>query len=245
MIAVNELIQNAFSGIGMVGVGESADDDYPKVAENELNVLVSTLNSEGYISLAQKEIDMPPAYKYYFRKLVEGEELPRDTVDMEPPEKIDALARAIGQRWLPIPSMDPVQMSVKIPTSLPTGWTYYRELEEGPDAKPREVGVVKLNGNPMHNIRFWISSKLPRYQLDGFVYLSDLYNSMLLAGLKWRLACYFELSDQKKQDCLNEFKDAKSLIKRNTVTQRMIRSGAVGDGYDDAYWDGRAGSYWG
>ena len=68
---------------------------------------------------------------------------------------------------------------------------------------------------------------------------------MLLAGLKWRLACYFELSDQKKLECSNEFKDAKSLIKRNTVTQRMIRSGAIGEGYDDAYWDGRAGSYWG
>ena len=244
MIACNELVQQAYEGIGMAGIGESADEDMPKVGERELNALISTLNSQGYLSLAQKEMDVGPTTRVYFKKLEEGEAQSPDTIDMEPPEKVEAVCRKIGVRWLPLAPMDPVQMSMKNPASLPTAFTYYRELEEGP-TQPREVGVVKLNGRPLHELRLFVNAKLPKYTLADRIYLSDLYNELLLSGLKYRLACFYELSEQKKADCNTDFTTAKRLIKRNTITQRMIVNTPLAGGYDDAYYDAMAGSYWG
>lgn len=244
MIAVNELVQQAYTGIGMAGLGESADEDMPKVGELELNSLISTLNSEGFISLTQKEIDVGPTTHVYFRKLEEGEEQSPDTIDMEAPEKVEAVCRKLGARWLPLAPMDPVQMAMKNPASLPTGFKYGREMEQGP-TEPREVGIVKLNGRPLSELRLFINAKLPRYTLADRIYLSDLYNELLLSGLKYRLACFYELSEQKKADCLRDYSAARKLIKRNTASQRMMVNTPLAGGYDDAYYDAMAGAYWG
>ena len=46
MIAVNELVQQAYEAINMTGLGESTDGTMALVGCQELNRLISTLNSK-------------------------------------------------------------------------------------------------------------------------------------------------------------------------------------------------------
>lgn len=244
MIAVNELIQDAYKALVLTGLGESTDGDMSTVGENELNRLISTLNSQGFLALAQKFHDLPSCNRVVFKKLQPGETAAPDTVDMEPPEKVEAVARKIGDRFAPLASCDLVQISARNRMSLSTSWNYSREFEQvqvdGQDIE-REVGLVRFDGRNPYGVRVFFNSKLPRYTQYDNIYLSDLYNELLFTGLKYRLACFYELSDSKKADCESEFRAAKRLIKRNNVTQRMLQCGSVEGGYDDSFWNGMGG----
>lgn len=242
MISVNELIQDAYKALVLTGLGESTDGDMSAVGENELNRLISTLNSQGFLALAQKFHDLPSCNRVVFKKLEPGETATPDTVDMEPPEKVESVARKIGDRFAPLASCDLVQISARNRMSLSTSWNYSREFEpvEGTD-KYREVGVIRFDGRNPYGVRVFYNSKLPTYTQYDNIYLSDLYNELLFTGLKYRLACYYDLSDAKKADCENEFRAAKRLIKRNNVTQRMLQAGTVEGGYDDNFWNGMGG----
>ena len=72
-------------------------------------------------------------------------------------------------------------------------------------------------------------------ELDSVIYLSDLYNNMLLQGLCYNLCIYYKLADYK--DAFEtEFEKAKAAIKRSNVTARMLQrnSARFGD-YRDIY----------
>ena len=215
MIAVNELIQKAYQAIGMTGLGEAAgdyaEDNMPIVACDELNRLISKLNNEGYLAMAQKWVDAPCAKTIYFRKLVQGEEKP-NTVDMEPPQKIESVARQIGNRFILLKNSNVIQQATRNPYSVAMTWSYNTETElyTYSDAQ-RLVGVLSLDGDPHGNVRIWYNSALPTYKLDDKIYLSDLYNELLLSGLCYRLACYFELSEQKKADCASDLSSVPTL----------------------------------
>lgn len=245
MIAVNELIQKAYQAIGMTGLGEAAgdyaEDNMPIVACDELNRLIAKLNNEGYLAMAQKWVDAPCAKTIYFRKLVQGEEKP-NTVDMEPPQKIESVARQIGNRFILLKNSNVIQQATRNPYSVAMTWSYNTETElyTYSDAQ-RLVGVLSLDGDPHGNVRIWYNSALPTYKLDDKIYLSDLYNELLLSGLCYRLACYFELSEQKKADCASDFLAAKTLIKRTNATQRMQECATVGTDWRDGYYNGLNG----
>ena len=243
MLAVNELIQDAYESINMTGLGESTDGDMAVVGVKELNRAIAKLNSEGYISMSQKWVDAPCARTIYFRKLLDGE-FASDTIDMEPPESIDAVARKIGNRFLPLNNGNHVQMSVINPTATASTWTYDVENETDPhDHMPgnRLVGVLTLDGNPRNDVRVWYSSKLPKYELDGVIYLSDLYNELLMSALCVRLANFYELSPEKKANLESDLLAAKTLIKRKTATQRMLQCGQLVGDYRDTYNNGLYG----
>ena len=61
MIAVNELIDQAYTEVGMTGVGETTIGDLQKVGVNQLNRLITQLNGQGYLSMAQQWADAPAA----------------------------------------------------------------------------------------------------------------------------------------------------------------------------------------
>lgn len=248
MIAVNELVQEAYESLQLTGIEESTEGSMAKVGCRELNRLIADLNSEGFISMAQKWVDMPAGSSVVFKKLYAGEVPAANVVDMEPPEKVEAVARKFGMTYLRLAPCDSVQMAERNPLSIATSWCYDREFEELPPGAAipdgstvREVGTVRLDGRSVYSIRVWYNSKLPRYELDGKVYLSDLYNNLLFYGLKYSLACFYDLTDAKKEECLVDFADAKRLIKRNNVTQRMLQNGGLGGSYNDSYYDGMAG----
>lgn len=250
MIAVNELVQQAYEAINMTGLGESTDGTMALVGCQELNRLISTLNSKGFLAHMQKYIDVPSARKIIFRKLKEGEEAQPHSIDMEPPEKIEGVARRIGDRYLPLHPKDAIQMSYKNPNTIPTSWTYGRDFEPMPeqfatlDEMQREIGVLEIDGKMVQPIRIWYNSKMPTYTLDDRIYLSDLYNELLFSGLKYRLACFYELADSKKQDCYTDFVAAQKLIKRNNITQRMLQNGQICGSYEDAYLNGYCPTQW-
>lgn len=249
MIAVNQLIQRAYEAINMAGLGESvgdySDDNLPVVGVNELNRLITQLNNEGYLAMTQKWVDGPNASTIYFRKLQEGE-VAENTIDMEPPQKIESVARRVGDRYIVLNNNNLVQMAWKNPYSTAMTWTYGTELETTPDdhvPNNRVVGILRLDGAPRNSVRIWYNSQIPTYKLDETIYLSDLYNEVLMAGLCVRLANFFELSEEKKKELNADFLAAKTMIKRNNATQRMLQNTRLGTDWRDPYFNGYNGSW--
>ena len=239
MIAVNDLIHNAYESINMVGLGESADGDLDKVGIKELNRLISTLNSQGFLAMSQKWVDVPRTNKIYFRKLEAGEILP-DTVNMVPPAKVEAVARKMGMRYVPLGPSNHMRMAQKNPYTMATAWTWDIEIENGP-TQPRNVGIITLDGDPHGDVRIWYNGQIPKYELDQVIYLPDIYNELLMSGLCVFLANFHELSDAKKAELNTAFTTAKNLIKVPTAQQRMSEGGCISGGYNDPYYNGMAG----
>lgn len=240
MYAVNDLIHDAYEAINMVGLGESADGDMDKVGVKQLNRLISFLNSHGFLTMSQKSVDAPRANKIYFRKLEQGETA-EHSIDMVPPVKIEAVARKLGMRFLPLLPSNHVHMAMKNPCSMATAWTYDIEIEEGP-TQPRNVGILTLDGDPHNEVRIWYNGQIPKYELDQVIYLPDIYNELLFTGLCVFLAEFYELSPEKKADLNTNFTSAKNLIKVPTAQQRMSTGGIVMGSYNDAYSNGLAGN---
>lgn len=244
MIAVNDLIQEVYESLNMVGLGEAADADQSVVGCKELNRLIADLNQQGFLAMTQHWVDANPANTIVFKKLREGEEAPENVVNMEPPEKIEGIARAVGNRFVPLFPCDLQQMAQRSPVQIPTSWYYGREFEtvsEELGETTREVGIVRLDGWSRSKLRVWYNSQMPKYTLDDTVYLSDIYNNLLFSGLKLRLAQFYELSDSKKNDAYTEHLAAQRMIKRNNITQRMMQCGPVAGSYQDSYNNGMAG----
>lgn len=247
MIAVNKLIDDAFSALNITGMGQATKGNYAKIGEFELNNLIANLNAQGYISLSQKFVDVPMKKETIFKKLQTGETAPANVIDMEPPEKIESVARQSGERFIALHSMDLQQVFSATRQSLPTSWNYAREYEavtiDGVETQ-REVGILRLDGCGTQNVRVFINSKLPTYTLADKIYLPDLYNSMLFSGLKFALAKRMNLDSEKKAECEAEFTAASTLIKRGTITQRMLRSNRLERGYNDNYYNSMSPAEW-
>lgn len=236
MIAVNKLIQMAYESLTMTGLGEAVDGNMAVSACNELNRLISQLNGEGFLAMAQKTVECPPCRVIKFKKLGEGETAEPGTVDMEPPQLVDGVARRLGNRLVPLQNGNLFQMSMVPPEVTATQWTYDTDTEPYGDGE-RLVGILTLDGNPRDKVVVFYNSVLRTYSLDDTIYLSDLYNELLLAGLCWRLANFHNLSDQKKAETETDLKTAKNLIKRANISQRMLTMGTVTGDWRSAYND--------
>lgn len=248
MIAVNDLIQQCYQALNITGLDESTEGDASLVAKQELNYLISTLNSQGFLSLTQKSVEVGPNKIYFFKKLAEGEEAGNNVIDMDPPEKIAGVMRRIGVRFVPLHPMDIQQIMTRNRASLPTSWNYSRDIEtyetEFGEESKREVGILELDGTPHDKIKIFYNAPLPNYELEDTIYLPALYNELLFTGLKCRLAKRANLNTEKKAECETDFTAAKTLIKRSAITQRMIREEPTGGSYRDNYFNGYAPTGW-
>lgn len=247
MIQVNKLIQTCNEMIGVVSQEESLAQGLPEVSCEQLNLLISELNSQGYLSLTQNYLDFGNHRTVYFKQIAEGEECPPDTIDMVPPEKVDGVSRKIGVRWCPLKSIDLQQLMQKNRMTLATSWNYGRKYEPipgDPDGNMRPVGILTLDGQCMYGMRIFVSDKLPTYTLDDTVYLPDLYNNMIIQGLCSRLCTWHHLPDDTQNRYDTAFAAAKRLIKRDNITQRMMQSGPIAGSYKDDFENGMAGEGW-
>lgn len=248
MIAVNQLITNAYSDLGMSNITGQVNGNLSKIGLQKLNELIATLNAQGYIALSQKFVDVPMIREIRFKKLIAGENPQNGVVDMDPPERIEAVSRQVGERYVPLNPIDLAQMYRSNRMALPSSWNYFREYEEvtdGGETFQREVGILRLDGHGTQNLRVFINSKIPNYTLSDTIYLPDLYNNLLLTGLKYALAKRHSLDPEKKADCETDFTEAKTLIKRNSLTQRMLRNQQTAGSYNDAYYNAFSPTQWG
>lgn len=251
MYAVNELIDDAYKGLNLTGLSETTEGDPTVIGLKELNSLISQLNGQGFISLTQQFVDSHSRTYVDFKVLTDAEREapPANVIDMAPPSSIDAVGRKIGPRYLPMSSADAVQMSTKNPASIASAWNYGRHFEPIPGAlngEQREVGHLQLDGICMNGFRVFYTSALPKYTLDQTIYLPDLYNELLLSGLKVKLVDFYKLYDGKTDvKAETEFGAAKKLIKRENVTQRMLRDGGIGGSYMDDYYNAFCPAEWG
>lgn len=239
MYAVNTLIQDAYESIGMTGIGSETGGTESEVGLKELNRVITALNAQGFLAMSQKWVDAQPQRIIKFHRLATGEAAD-GSIDMDPPVRVEAVARKLGMRFIPLKPTNHMQMSMKNPLTMAYGFTYDTDIEEGPDG-PRNVGVVTLDGEPHGEVRIWYNGHIPHYNLNDTIYLSDLYNELLLSGLALNLANYFELSPEKKDSCKDAFTVAKSLIKAPNAQQRMGQCGPVGTSWNDPYYNGLSG----
>lgn len=246
MIAVNRLIEICHGMINVTSPEDSTGGYLSEIAVEQLNLLVSELNGQGYLSLAQGYLDAPGTSVVRIKRLVPGETPELGTVNADPPDKVDGVSRRSGVAWIPLYSIDLQQMFQRNRMSLPTSYNYGREFEPipgDPDGHMRCVGVLTLDGSTSQGIRIFTSSQLPTYTLDDTVYLPDAYNNMLIQGLCVKLCDWHKL-DEFKPRYDEAFTAAKSLIKRQNITQRMLQNGRIGGSYKDSFADGMAGDGW-
>lgn len=203
-ISVNELIQTACEDLSRVGDGEPVSPELAASCEELLNRAITSLNSDSYISLTVNTKELVAAGSVRFFKLQDGETLQPNSVDMDPPDTIQGVARQVGIRWLKLTPSNPQTMDRVLTYSLPTQWSYGVEFETVPTPDDhgnitRRVGVLKLNGTHPVPLRIYMNSSLSKYKLGDFIYLSDLYHDLLLYSLEMRMVAKYKLYSYKEQ----------------------------------------------
>ena len=241
MLSVVNLIQMAHELCSLVEAGESVNGDDSVVGLNLLNNMIADLNAKNYIVMQNATIDAPCNRVTYF---VKGGDPSRNAIDMEPPESINDVAHSFGARFVPLQPGDPMVIAMCNCMGIPHNWTYSRELEDYEEegiTRQRLVGKLELDGRAAGKIRIFYNKPLPKYTLDGpnsIIYLSDLYNNMLLQGLCYHLCMYHKLADYRPGFEM-EFEKAKTAIKKKNYASRMMqRGGAHFADWRDLYANG-------
>ena len=221
MLSVNELIQSACEDLSRVGDGETVPAELAASCEGLLNRAITSLNSDSYISLTVNNFDLEVAGNITFRKLEEGEARLPGTVDSEPPDMIQGVARQVGIRWVRLVPSNPESMDRTITTSLPTSYCYGVKTEKAPSGATRRVGIVKTNGSYPCTMRVYENSSLPHYRLGDIIYLSPLYHDLILYKLESLMVDKYKLYsyDGKVQKNLTA---AMSAIDTTTAANRPL-----------------------
>lgn len=235
-MTVNELCQTACEDLNLTGDGEEVSGDLAASCENCLNRAIADLNSDNYISLSVKTHDIMAAGNVYFRKLAEGEAMPPNTIDQEPPDAIQGVSRQVGIRWISLHPSNPQQMDRVLTYSLPQLWAYEVKAEEDILGNPRRVGRLLLNGTNPTQLRIYENSQLPQYKLGDTIYLSDLYHNLILYALEMKLVHKYHLESYRASTQLELSKAMKS-IDTTTANNRPLTNELGGGDYMQPYYD--------
>ena len=104
-------------------------------------------------------------------------------------------------------------------------------------------GTISLDSNQSSTYKVIFFDEIPNYELSDKIQLQDMYKSLLLAGLTYRLAVRFKLQDWL-QVYKDDFEDQKSIIKRINSTNRNMVWNTLESSYMDDYVNGRNGFGW-
>lgn len=241
MYAVNTLVNDAYEAVGMTNIGDDTEGTMAKIGERELNRAITTLNAQGFLAMSQKWADAEPATTVKFHVLEPGEAA-EGSIDMPPPVKVEAVGRKLGNRFIQLRPTNHMQIAARNPGMMATAYTYDTDIEDTPGGSKRTVGILTLDGNPHGAVRIWYNGQIPHYTLSDTIYLSDLYNELLLSALCVNLAEFYELSPEKKAKAATDLTTAKNLIKNPTAQQRMGQCGPIGTSWADNYVNGLNGA---
>lgn len=142
-------------------------------------------------------------------------------------------------------------MSVGTPSGPVYTWATYAgsPTKEQLDAAIYEYGkgqirgVITLDSCQSSEYKVIFFDEIPEYTLSDKIFLQDMYKSLLLAGLTYKLAVRFKLQEWL-QVYKEDFEDQKSIVKRiNSTNRNMVWNDCDGS-YMDDYVNGRAGFGW-
>lgn len=229
MISVNELIQYACEDLSQVGDGEAVSGELAASCEGLLNRAVASLNRDSYISLTVNSHDVVAAGEITFRKLEEGEQPTANTVDREPPDTVQGVARKVGIRYVKLVPSNPETMDRVITYSMPTLYWYGIDTEVAPSGKTRRVGRVRMNGQNPTELRVYVNSALPHYRLGDHIYLSQLYFDLILYTLELRMVRKYKLYSYE-QKVKEDLAGAMKAIDSTTASNRPLNNEMYADG---------------
>lgn len=313
MIAINELIQQAFTRTGLVGEGQAANGTKATSALNELNDLIQVLNQQEYISDNLKCFDVRGN-----STITIGDSPDFDIQIKSVPSHIKSVARKIGDRFVGLISTGLETINAQGKNHLATMFTYnvdfdlkartnrhakptafvVKKREDLPECKKQYVdekyhwyatetnswgfamgvgtpagavytwatysgepteeqldgsifdydygtmkGTITLDANHSNTYKVMFIDEIPEYNLGDKLYLQDVYKSLLLAGLTYKLAIRYKLQEWISV-YKNDFDEQKSLIKRINQTNRNMTWGNMAGSYIDNYVNGFAGGDW-
>lgn len=235
--SVNDIIQEACEDLLLVDDGDPVSGDLASKAEGCLNRAITTLNSDGYLSMTVGTVDRMASGSIVFKKLEAGEETSPNIVDSEPPETISGVSRKIGVRWMRLRPSNRQMMDRTCTYSYPTLWSYGTSTETAPSGETRIVGTLRLNGTYPAELRVYLNSALPHYKLGDTIYLSPLYYNLVLYSLEDRLVAKYKLKSYKERVNLDLI-GAKKAIDTRTLNNRPLETGVdEGGSYLDGYYD--------
>lgn len=231
MISVNELVNQALKEVSLIGDDESAQGDLADSAVALLNSAIRKLNSDSYFASSVDKADVSSARFVCFRKLEAGEANDGHTIDQEPPEFVEGVARKLGIRYLPLKNCDPQFLDQHISGGMPSFYSYSTYDEVAPSGNHRMVGKVELNGSGNCPFRIYYTHRLAVQDLYSYIYVSEIYHDALFWTLCVLLCGKYHLDDYK-QHCLDGMNAALSLIDRQTLNNRAMANGGFASGYD-------------
>lgn len=193
MLSTNLIIQEACEDLSRVGDGETVSPDLAASCEGLLNRAITTLNSDGFISLTVNTYDTVAAGSVTIKKLEEDEANDGHTIDMEPPDSVQGVARKVGIRYVRLTGSNRQTMDRVLTYGMPTQWSYGVSFETAPSGETRRVGTLNLNGEYPVELRIYENSSLPRYKLGDMIYLSPLYHDLLLYQLELLMVHKYKL----------------------------------------------------
>lgn len=243
-IQVQSIIQQAAEQCSLTRPGTSVSGNVSTMALYLFNNLLSELNNQQLIvpAINDKELTVTGSVGI----VDEGVTPPSGYVAVsgEVPDRLLGVSRKIGDRWVQLHSCTRQQMAQRNPMQLPTSWSYEitngNNTDLGGDAM---WGVLYVDSNRPTQIKFWYPSKLKADNLSDTIYISDMYTDMILQGLCLKLSDWAKTYDYSER-FEKAFRVAKSLVKRSNQTQRMLQTGDLVGGYDDNFYNGKAGFGW-
>lgn len=212
MININQLIQNAYTSIGIVGDGQSVNGTKAKVAELEINNLLGDLNLQEYILDNIKSFDVDAS------KTITIGENAACTVNHKPPATIRSVSLNRMGKHTSLLNANIEAVNRNSNSGLAALFTY--QIEYDPTLNIM-VGKITLDGSRASKYKVIFLDDFDNVTINDVLYLHDKYNSLILNGLCYKLAIRFKRTEYIPI-YKGEFESCKDLIKSVNSSNRPL-----------------------
>ena len=212
MININQLIQNAYTSIGIVGDGQAVNGTKAKVAELEINNLLGDLNLQEYILDNIKSFDVDAS------KTITIGENTACTINHKPPATIRSVSLDRTGKHTPLLNANIEAVNRNYKSGLASLFTYQIEYDPALNIM---VGKITLDGSRASKYKVIFLDDFENVTINDVLYLHDKYNSLILNGLCYKLAIRFKRTEYIPI-YKGEFESCKDLIKSVNSSNRPL-----------------------
>lgn len=212
MININQLIQNAYTSIGIVGDGQAVNGTKAKVAELEINNLLGDLNLQEYILDNIKSFDVDAS------KTITIGENTACTINHKPPATIRSVSLDRTGKHTPLLNANIEAVNRNSKSGLASLFTYQIEYDPALNIM---VGKITLDGSRASKYKVIFLDDFENVTINDVLYLHDKYNSLILNGLCYKLAIRFKRTEYIPI-YKGEFESCKDLIKSVNSSNRPL-----------------------